>query len=120
MKKILIVLLAFVAISSMTAYAAPEGEFGSEGGGQQYGGGKDKMKHQMMMGMMNRPTVTATSDGGIVIMEGPRLIKYDKDLKLVNEVELKRPKKGQRPGSEGQQEQGASEDGAEPPAEPAG
>ena len=54
------------------------------------GGGQGKGK---MGGMMNKDSVVATADGGVVVMQGPRLLKYDKDLNLVKEVELPRGKK---------------------------
>jgi len=38
--------------------------------------------------MMNR-TVVATSDGGVVVVIGDRIIKYDKDLNVVKEAEIK-------------------------------
>ena len=41
-----------------------------------------------MMGTMQKQIV-ATNDGGIIIMTGNKLLKYDKDLNLVKEVELK-------------------------------
>ena len=34
-------------------------------------------------------SVTATSDGGVVVMIGNRLFKYDKDLKLTAKAEIK-------------------------------
>lgn len=51
---------------------------------------KDRMGGMMMnmMGMMQKQMV-ATSDGGIIVLAGNRLLKYDKDLNLVREVELK-------------------------------
>ncbi len=52
------------------------------------GGGKMEM-HGMMMKMMMQKSVVATSDGGIVIVAGNKITKYDKHLKLVNEVETK-------------------------------
>ena len=42
----------------------------------------------MMKSMMDR-NVVATSDGGIVVVAGNKLTKYDKDLNVVKEVELK-------------------------------
>ncbi len=59
-------------------------------GGGMMGGGPGKGK---MGGMMNKDSVVATSDGGVVVMSGPRLIKYDKDLNLIKAVELPRGKK---------------------------
>ena len=38
--------------------------------------------------MMNK-TMVATNDGGVIVMAGPKLMKYDKDLNLVKEVEIK-------------------------------
>ena len=40
-----------------------------------------------MMGM--HPTVVATSDGGVVVLMGGKLAKYDSNLDLVKEVEIK-------------------------------
>ena len=42
----------------------------------------------MMNSMMGR-SVVATNDGGVVVVTGNKLIKYDKDLNVVKEVELK-------------------------------
>ncbi|MSR76610.1 MAG: hypothetical protein EXS63_00055 [Candidatus Omnitrophica bacterium] len=63
-----------------------------EGQGMMMGGGGQGMKHKMM-GMMPQDSLVATSDGGVVLKSGPRLLKYDKDLILVNEVEIPRGKK---------------------------
>ena len=42
----------------------------------------------MMKSMMER-SVVATSDGGVVVVMGNKLTKYDKDLNVVKEAELK-------------------------------
>lgn len=47
-----------------------------------------KMGRFPMMGMMGRLMV-ATADGGIVILVGNKLQKYDKDLNLIKETEIK-------------------------------
>jgi len=47
----------------------------------------------MMKSMMDR-NVTATSDGGIVVVSCNKLTKYDKDLNLVKEIELKMDMEG--------------------------
>jgi len=44
---------------------------------------------QMMGGMQKQ--MLATSDGGVIVMTANKLSKYDKDLNLVKEVELKTP-----------------------------
>jgi len=41
-----------------------------------------------MMGAMQKQMV-ATNDGGVVVLSGNKLLKYDKDLNLVKEAELK-------------------------------
>jgi hypothetical protein len=61
--------------------------------------GKEKMMamcpmHGMMTGSMMEKSVAATGDGGIVVMAGNELIKYDKDLNLVKEVEVKMDMEG--------------------------
>jgi hypothetical protein len=52
----------------------------------------DMMMRGGMMGMhpmMYSSSLVATTDGGVVVMMGNKLIKYDKDLNLVKEVEIK-------------------------------
>jgi len=45
--------------------------------------------HKMMMkGMMKREAI-ATEDGGVVVLMGDKMVKYDKDLNQVKEVPLK-------------------------------
>ncbi len=41
-----------------------------------------------MMGMVQKQMV-ATNDGGAIVLLGNKLLKYDKDLNLIKEVELK-------------------------------
>ncbi len=57
---------------------------------------KDTMKPGMMgQGMMDMckmmmgKSVVATSDGGVVVLMGNKLQKYDKNLELKKEVEIK-------------------------------
>src|SRR3989338_1550574 len=57
--------------------------------------GKGMMK---MMGMMremhNKISVTATSDGGALVVSGGKLIKYDNQLNVVKEVDLPKSEMG--------------------------
>lgn len=79
------------------------------GSGQMRGGGGRGM-NPMMMGMMGgKESVVATSDGGVVVLAGPKLMKYDRDLNLVKEVEIKKGKPGSEPGKNPQQDRAASE-----------
>lgn len=45
------------------------------------------MVMQMMEAMQKQ--MVATNDGGVIVLVGNKLLKYDKDLNLVKEVELK-------------------------------
>ena len=45
-------------------------------------------KRMMHHGMMEKSQMVATTDGGVVVKMGNKLLKYDKNLKLVKEVEL--------------------------------
>ncbi len=55
--------------------------------------GKEGMqkKHAMkcMMDMMMNKQMVSTSDGGVVVLFGHKLYKYDKNLNLVKEAEIK-------------------------------
>jgi len=49
------------------------------------------MPPMMMPGMgfaMQTRTMIATSDGGVIVLSGNRLLKFDKDLNLVKEVKF--------------------------------
>ena len=101
MKKSVLAITA-VLVLTISGLALAEMEKGKEMMGEQgmgmKGGG---MKGEMMgkggmMGMhgmmkMMEKSVVATSDGGIVIVSANKISKYDKDLNLVKEVELKMP-----------------------------
>jgi len=54
------------------------------GDGAMMGGHDMMMKHGM-----GGPSLVATSDGGVVVLSGCTLTKYDKNLKEVKEVQLK-------------------------------
>lgn len=45
--------------------------------------------HAMMMKSMMERTIVATSDGGVVVAIGNKLFKYDKNLELKKETEIK-------------------------------
>lgn len=58
--------------------------------------GKDKMAEMMPMCMMMHSMMgkelVATQDGGVVVLVGNKLQKYDKNLQLIKEVEVKQDK----------------------------
>ncbi len=94
-----ILMLFAMMMVSLPLYAehheSKEGNDGMQGKmmgmmGDKRGEGQGMMgMHQMMMKKMMERSVVATSDGGIVIVAGDKITKYDKNLKLVNEVETK-------------------------------
>ncbi len=93
MKTRLIVALAcLVLIASGISFAQEGGQMCGPMGGQQ----QDQQQMQGG-GMMQRPSpqMVYTGDGGVIILMGNKLQKYDKDLKLVKEVELKMEKREQ-------------------------
>ena len=53
-------------------------------------GGMMKMH---MRGMMEKTSMVSSNDGGVIVMMGNKLYKYDKDLNLVKEMELKMDEK---------------------------
>lgn len=106
--------LALVVLCMMVAVASAGGQkgemedvkgkkcemMGHEGmmgeGGKSCGGGMGCKGGMMqtcpmhrMMAPMAQPAIVATRDGGVVVMVGGRLYKYDRDLKLKAETELK-------------------------------
>ena len=90
---------------------------GSEG---MMGGGKMGMMKGGMMkggGMMQHSSMVATSDGGVIVLSGHKLAKYDSDLNLVKEVQLKM-EKGPRPTSKMADQPASQEEPMPPPVEP--
>jgi len=83
----MIALAGLVLIAS--AVSSAQGQEQAEGQQQMMGQG---MKGGMMHGMMSGQMVAA-SDGGVIVMMGNKLMKYDKDLNLKKEVEIKMQKK---------------------------
>ena len=72
MKKVIFLSLAFMATLSLSSLSFAQEMKGMEGKGS----------------MMNK-SVVPTSDGGIVIVAGNKITKYDKDLNVVKEAEVK-------------------------------
>jgi len=62
---------------------------GMMGQGMMGQGMMDKDKMMGMCKMMMGKSVVATSDGGVVVLTGNKLQKYDKNLELKKEVEIK-------------------------------
>lgn len=104
MKKLtyLIMTVVVVGLSARLAWAegmkGPMAAEGMAGQGTMMGkgmmgagmmdGGMMKMMH-MMHGMMRSPSMVASNDGGVIVLAGNKLYKYDKSLNLVKEAEIK-------------------------------
>src|SRR4051812_32864387 len=83
--------LSFAKDAPKPAVPAASSESQQSGPGTGMGGRNGMMggmMNPMMMMSMMKPSITPTSDGGVVVQMGPTLKKYDKDLNLVKEVEL--------------------------------
>ncbi len=93
---VLVLTISGLAVAQMDKGKDMMGDkgMGMMGGGMMKGDMMDKGgmmgMHGMMMKMMEK-SVVATSDGGIVIVSANKITKYDKDLNLVKEIDLKAP-----------------------------
>jgi len=89
--KVLVLALAILLASSVIAFAY-EHEMKQESMMSQ-GMKAGKMKKTMMYGtlqkMMMAKQMVATKDGGVIVLLGNKLLKYDKNLNLVKETEIK-------------------------------
>jgi hypothetical protein len=56
-------------------------------------GGKGMMKMMRMMQQMH-PSMVASSDGGVIVLSGGKLTKYDIQLNVVKQVDLPKPEMG--------------------------
>ena len=100
MKRLCAVLMAVIAIVGVNSLAIAQGMEPPQdmtqpmGKGMQMGMGQGKMMqkspmHDMMMKAMMEKSMVATPDGGVIVLAGNKLLKYDQDLNLVKEVEIK-------------------------------
>ncbi len=102
------VVCAVLAGGSYMAFAQQDrggmmgGGMMNRGGSQQGMMGNSRNMMPMMRGMMaqrmansmTQEALVATSDGGVVVLAGGKLMKYDSALNLVKEVEVKVDYKG--------------------------
>ena len=88
MKKTVFLLITLFSLSAVSAFAEEDNEAPDDDRQEMQEMQTRKMGGHMMKGM-HKPSVVATSDGGIVIVDGPKIAKYDAQLNLVKEVELK-------------------------------
>lgn len=86
-KRIAVMLVIMLVAASVISFAEEPVEVAGAMKGKEMKG--DMSKKHGMMKMMHKKLV-ATDDGGVVLMMGNKLIKYDDKLNLVNEVEIKK------------------------------
>lgn len=97
MKKLTYLILAVAVILAARFVFAEEMKGPMKGDGM---GGKEMMMGKGMMGegmmgmhrmhgMMRSPSMVASNDGGVIVLTGNKLYKYDKNFTLVKEVEIK-------------------------------
>ena len=94
MKRLVLLVTAviLVAFASYVVFAEQQKEQMGEGiemqkGGQMYPMSNCPMCPMMCKSMMEK-TLVATDDGGVILMAGCKLIKFDKDLNKVKEVPI--------------------------------
>ena len=92
MKKIWVVVLVLSVLFALPAFAE---EAKKE---EMPGMSMDKPMGMPMPGMgkmgcpmMGKAQMVATDEGGVIVLAGNKLMKYDADLNLVKEVEIKMP-----------------------------
>jgi len=64
--------------------------------GKGMGMGKEMGSKYGKMGMMMPKQLVATSDGGVIVLAGNKLYKYDRNLNLVKEAEIKMDFEGRK------------------------
>ena len=89
MKKIVLAVLFLSLAAAIPAYAEEMNE--KEMPGMP---GKMGMPGPGCMGMGCKASMVATQEGGVIVLAGNKLTKYDANLNVVKEVELKLPMGG--------------------------
>lgn len=102
MKKIIAILTIVVLVAGLTGLSFAEDTAKAKGAMPDHKMTGDKHMMYKKMGMcpmhcmMMKNTMIATQDGGVAVMTGNSLSKYDKDLNLIKEVELKTDVEGMK------------------------
>ncbi len=92
MKKILVAVLVLSVLVALPAFAeeTKEKQVTVTSMGMSMGMPKEGME-KMCRSMMGKAQMVATDEGGVIVLAGNKLMKYDADLNLVKEVEIKMP-----------------------------
>ena len=87
MKRLMYVLLAAGLCLVISSISYAEEKDSAMGKGMKEGHGR--MGQCMMMKKMMGKEMVVSGDGGVIILVGNKLLKYDSDLNLVKETEIK-------------------------------
>ena len=91
-QKILLAVIALSLLVSVPVFAeeAPKSEMPAMSMDKPAGMPMPGMR-KMCCAMMGKPQMVATDEGGVIVLAGNKLMKYDAELNLVKEVEVKMP-----------------------------
>lgn len=84
-----VVLMLLVLATSCVSFAQEPGEMKGQMMSKGMKGGMMEIQPGLSMMKMMGGQMVATKDGGVIVMMGKKLLKYDKDLNLKKEVEIK-------------------------------
>jgi hypothetical protein len=98
MKKILFAVVVLSLLISVPVFAeeAKKEEMPGMSMGKPMGMPPMPGMEKMCASMMGKAQMVATDEGGVIVLAGNKLLKYDSDLNLAKEVELPMPMGGKQ------------------------
>ena len=91
MKKIVLSVIVISLLISAAAFAEETQKNEMPGMSTEKPMGMPAMGKMGCPPMMGKVQMVATDEGGVIVLAGSKLLKYDADLNLVKEVEIKMP-----------------------------
>ena len=92
MKKIVLVLIVLSLLTAVSAFAEETQKSGMPGMAMEKPAGMSTPDMgKKCCPIMGKIQMVATDEGGVIVLAGNKLMKYDADLNLVKDVELKMP-----------------------------
>lgn len=91
MKKVILAVMALSLLISVPAFAEETGKEEMPVMAQSMGMSMSGMG-KMNCPMMRKTQMVATDEGGVIVLAGNKLMKYDADLNLVKEAEIAMPR----------------------------
>ncbi|OGX10736.1 MAG: hypothetical protein A2351_07020 [Omnitrophica bacterium RIFOXYB12_FULL_50_7] len=89
MKKIILAVMALLLLISVPVFA-------EEAKKEEMPGMSMHGMEKKCASMMGKAQMVATDEGGVIVLAGNKLLKYDADLNLVKEVEISLPRGGKQ------------------------